>query len=229
MPYATQRAHDVNFGDKMTVRGGERKSLANISVAQGGPFTVYAIAEVVAPTGSPPVYPVVGVEWGHGGSSLKARELRIYRRLRFPVVGSTVSVAGWMVDDKGQAPPKTVVCRMAAFISPGSDGETLRNTNWISLSGPEGLVSTGPEHVLTVEGYPATPPADRWLMVFDATARPANGAYPALACPARRAFRRDRFDSQGFRFGVFWAVSSTPITLTFLKTADLRVDVEVLT
>ena len=229
MPYATQRAHDVNFGDKMTVRGGERKSLANISVAQGGPFTVYATAEVVAPTGAPPVYPVVGVEWGHGGSSLKARELRIYRRLRFPVVGSTVSVAGWMVDDKGQAPPKTVLCRMAAFISPGSDGETLRNTNWISLSGPEGLVSTGPEHVLTVEGYPATAPADRWLMVFDATARPANGAYPALACPARRAFRRDRFDSQGFRFGVFWAASSTPITLTFLKTADLRVDVEVLT
>jgi hypothetical protein len=67
------------------------------------------------------------------------------------------------------------------------------------------------------------------IMVFDATARPANGAYPALACPARRAFRRDRFDSQGFRFGVFWAASSTPITLTFLPTAQLRVDVEVLT
>jgi hypothetical protein len=50
-----------------------------------------------------------------------------------------------------------------------------------------------------------------------------------MACPARRAFRRDRFDSQGFRFGVFWAVSSTPITLTFLPTAQLRVDVEVLT
>jgi hypothetical protein len=229
MTYATVRKSDVNFGDRMTLRGGEKKSLANISVAQGQAFTVYAAAEVVAPAGSAPVYPVAGVEWGHGGASLRARELRIYRRLRFPIVASTVSVSGWLVDDKGQPPPKTVLCRMAAFIAPGSDGEMLRNTNWISQSGPEGLVSAGPEHVLTVEGYAAGVPAPRWLMAFDATARPANGAFPALACPARRAFRRDRFDSQGFRFGVFWAVSSTPITLTFLKTADVRVDVEVLT
>jgi hypothetical protein len=229
MPYATSRARDVNFGDRMTVRGAERKSLANISVAQGSAFTVYATAEVTAPSGAPPIFPVVGVEWGHGGSSLRARELRIYRRLRFPIVASTVSVTGWLVDDQGQPAPKTVTARMSAFIAPGSDGETLRNTNWISESGPEGLVSAGPEHVLTVEGYPAQAPAARWLMVFDAVARPANGAFPALACPARRAFRRDRFDSQGFRFGVFWAVSSTPITLTFLPTAQLRVDVEVLT
>jgi len=229
MTYATVRKSDVNFGDRMTLRGGEKKSLANISVAQGQAFTVYAAAEVVAPAGAAPVYPVAGIEWGHGGASLRARELRIYRRLRFPVVASTVSVSGWLVDDKGQPPPKTVLCRMAAFIAPGSDGETLRNTNWISQSGPEGLISAGPEQVLTIEGYAAQAPAARWLMVFDATARPANGAFPALACPARRAFRRDRFDSQGFRFGVFWAVSSTPITLTFLNTADLRVDAEVLT
>jgi hypothetical protein len=228
VPYATSRKSDVNFGDRMALHGGERKSLANISVAEGQAFTVYAVAEVVAPAGMR-IYPVVGVEWGHGGASVKAREFRIYRRLRIPVVASTINVAGWMVDDKGQPPPKTVIGRMSAFIAPGSDGATLRNTDWISLSGPEGLVSAGPEQILTVEGYPAGAPADRWLMLFDATARPANGAYPALACPARRAFRRDRFDAQGFRFGVFWAVSSTPITLTFLKTADLRVDVEVLT
>ncbi|HEY5240914.1 MAG TPA: hypothetical protein VIJ22_05595 [Polyangiaceae bacterium] len=229
MPYPTSRKSDVNFGDRMTLRGGERKSLANISVAEGQAFTLYATAEVVAPAAAPPVFPVVGIEWGHGGASLRAREFRIYRRLRVPVVGSTVSVAGWMVDDQGQPPPKTVLCRMSAFIAPGSDGETLRNTDWISQSGPEGLISSGPEQILTVEGYPAAASAARWLMLFDAVARPANGAFPDLACPARRAFRRDRFDSQGFRFGVFWAVSSTPITLTFNKNDDLRVDVEVLT
>jgi hypothetical protein len=229
MPYATSRTRDVNFGDRMTLRGGETKSLANISVAEGQAFTVYAVAEVVGPAPAPPVFPLLGVEWGHGGASLKAREFRVYRRLRVPVVGSTVSVSGRMVDSAGNPPPKTVVCRMSAFIAPGSDGETLRNTNWISQSGAEGLVSAGPEHVLTVEGYAAGAPAPRWLMVFDATARPANGAFPALACPARRAFRRDRFDAQGFRFGVYWAVSSTPITLTFLPAANLRVDTEVLT
>ena len=229
MPYATARKSDVNFGDRMTMRGGERKSLANISVADAQAFTVYATAEVKAPAAAPPVFPVVSIEWGHGGASVKARDFRIYRRLRVPVVGSTVSVTGGMVDGKGQPPPKTVECRMAAFIAPGSDGETLRSTDWISQSGAQGLISSGPEQILTVEGYPAGGPAARWLMVFDALTLPANGAFPALACSARRAFRRDRFDSQGFRFGVFWAVSSTPITLTFLKTADLRVDVEVLT
>ena len=229
MPYATTRKSDVNFGDRMSLRGGEKRSLANISVAEGQAFTVYATADVVAPAGAARVYPVVSVEWGHGGASLKARELRVYRRLRFPVVGSTVSVTGWMVDDKGQPPPKTVVCRMAAFIAPGADGETLRSTDWISQSGAQGLISGGPEQVLTVEGYPAGAPAARWLMLFDALTLPANGAFPALACPARRAFRRDRFDSQGFRFGVLWAVSSTPITLTANPNDNLRVDVEVLT
>jgi hypothetical protein len=66
-------------------------------------------------------------------------------------------------------------------------------------------------------------------MVFDAVARPPDGTYPAMAAPARRAFRLDRFDTQGFRFGVYWAASSSPITLTFDPAADLRVDVEVLT
>jgi hypothetical protein len=66
-------------------------------------------------------------------------------------------------------------------------------------------------------------------MVFDAIALPANGTFPQLAVPARRRFRRRRFDSQGFAFGVYWAASSTPIALTFDPTANLRVDVEMLT
>ena len=72
--------------------------------------------------------------------------------------------------------------------------------------------------------------ATRWLMLFDATTRPPNGTFPAMATPARRKrFRLDRFDTQGFRYGVYWAASSTPITLTFDPTEELRVDVEVLT
>jgi hypothetical protein len=228
MAYATARKKDVNFGDRMTLRGSEHQSLAHISVEQGQAFTVYATAAVTAPAGAR-VFPMISIEWGHGGGTLLARSMRIYRRLRFPVVASTVTVNGWMVDAKGQPPPKTVSCRMTAFIAPGADGETIRSTDWISQSGAEGLISGGPEQLLTVEGYPATGPAARWLMLFDATARPANGAFPALACPARRGFRRDRFDSQGFRFGVYWAASSTPLTLTFNPNDQLRVDVEVLT
>jgi hypothetical protein len=85
----------------------------------------------------------------------------------------------------------------------------------------------GPSQILTVEGYPGAPAA-RWVMLFDATKRPANGVFPRIAAPARRAFRRDRFDGHGFRFGVYWAASATPITFTFDPSADLRIDVEVL-
>jgi hypothetical protein len=121
-----------------------------------------------------------------------------------------------------------VTCRFTAFIAEGSDGETLRNTRWTSQHGAQGIVSTGPEQLVTVQGYPAAP-GPRWLMLFDAPTLPANGAFPAMATQARRSFRLDRFDSQGFRWGVAWAASATPMTLTLDPGADLRLDVEVLT
>ena len=226
MTYATQRARDVNFGDRTLVKGADRKQLADISVRDAQAFTVYAVARIEPSTAR--VYPLIALEWGHGGASVVSRELRVFRRFRAPVVASTVKVAGRLVDETGKAPPNSVSCHFAAFIAPGTDGETLRNTDWIAQHGAEGLVSDGPEQVLTVEGYPAAP-ATRWVMFFDATKRPPNGTFPHLCVPARRAFRRNRFDSHGFRFGVYWAASSTPILFTFDPTADLRVDVEVLT
>jgi hypothetical protein len=222
-----KRTRDVNFGDRTILRGAERKPLAEISVAAAQPFTVYATARVEP--ASAPVLAVVAIEWGHGGTSVSLREAPVYRRLRVPVVGSTVRVSGRLVALNGGASlPKGVVCHVAAFIAPGSDGETLRSTRWIAQRGSEGLVSGGAEQLVTVEGYPANVAA-RWVMLFDAMTRPADGAFPQLAAPARRAFRRDRFDTQGFRFGVYWAASSTPMTLTYDASADVRVDVEVLT
>jgi hypothetical protein len=225
MSYATARKRDVNFGDRVPVRGDAVVPLAEISVAQSQPHTVYVTALRVEPVATP-VIPMALVEWGHGGASVTARELPVYRRLRVPVVGSTVRVSGRMVTPAGAPPPRTVTCHMTAFVAPGCDGQTTRNTRWIAQSGAEGLLSDGPEQLLTLEGYP-TATAARWLMLFDAAARPADGAFPPLAVPARRSLRRRRFDSQGFRFGLYWAASSTPITLTFDPTADLRVDVEV--
>ena len=227
-PYATARAHDVNFGDKTLLKADQRKPLAEISVAEASAFTCYVTARVEPPDAQ--AFPVVVLEWGNGGASIADRALRVYRRLRVPVVGSTVRMKGFLVDAKGAplAPSSKVTCNFVAFIAPGSDGETLRNTQWSSQHGAEGLVSNEPEQVVTVQGYPAVAAA-RWLMVFDAIARPANGTYPAMAAPARRAYRLERSDTQGFRYGVYWAASSTPMVLTFDPSADLRVDVEVLT
>ena len=136
---------------------------------------------------------------------------------------------GFLVDQAGAAlpPSSKVACHFVAFVAPGADGETLRNTRWTSQHGAEGLVSGGAEQLLTVQGYPAAPAA-RWLMLFDAIAHPPNGTFPAMAAPARRAYRLERFDGQGFRYGVYWAASSTPITFTYDPAANLRVDVEVL-
>jgi hypothetical protein len=227
-PYATARAHDVNFGDKTLVRAPQRKPLAEISVAEAQAFTCYVTARVEP--AAAPAFPLVLLEWGNGGASIAAREFTVYRRLRVPVVGSTVRLTGRLATATGAplSPSSNVTCHFAAFIAPGIDGETLRNTQWTSQHGPQGLVSGGPEQVVTVEGYSASPAA-RWVMLFDAVALPGSGAFPTMAAPARRAFRLDRFDTCGFRYGVYWAASSTPITLTLDPTADLRVDVEVLT
>jgi hypothetical protein len=227
MPYATARKRDVNFGDRVPIRGADTQPLAEISVDQSLPFTIYASALRVDPP-TAPVIPLVSIEWGHGGASISARELPVYRRLRVPVVGSTVRVSGRMVTTTGAPPDRTTTCHMVAFVAPGSDGEANLNTQWIAQTGAEGLISDGPEQLLALEGYPSTLAPPRWLMVFDAIERPGNGTFPPLAVPVRRTFRQRRFNSQGFRFGVYWAASSTPLTFTFDPTAALRVDVELL-
>jgi hypothetical protein len=227
-PFAAARTRHVNFGDKTIVRADQFKHLAEISVPSAQAFTCYVTARVEP--ASALAFPSVLVEWGNGGASIAAREFRVYRRLRVPVVGSTVRMGGRLVDVAGASlpPSSRVTCNFVAFVAPGSDGETLRNTRWSSQHGAEALVSGEAEQIVTVQGYPAAA-ARRWLMVFDAVVRPPDGTYPVMAAPARRAYRLDRFDTQGFRFGVYWAASSSPIMLTFDPSADLRVDVEVLT
>lgn len=227
-PYGTARDRAVNFGDRTPVRADQRKVLADISVDQAQPFTLYVTARIEPAT--PGIIPLVHVEWGNGGASVVAREHRVFRRLRVPLVASTIKVNGRLVDAAGAPPPagSPVTAHFAAFVAPGNDGQTLRNTTWVSQHGAQGLASEGPEQILTVQGYPAAPGA-RWLMLFDAKAMPAAGAFPAMAIPARRSFRLTRSDTQGFANGVFWAASSTPILFTFDSSADLRVDVEVLT
>jgi hypothetical protein len=227
MPYATARKQDVNFGDRSVIRGDAVVQLADISLPQSQALTVCAAVTRVTPT-TAPVIPWVAVEWGHGGASLLAREYPVIRRLRVPLVGSTVKVSGRLRTVGGQPAPKTVACNLSLFVAPGADGQTLRNTTWTAHSGAQGLVSSGAEHLMTIEGYPAAA-APAWVMLFDATGLPANGAFPALAAPAHRRFRRRRFDSQNFAVGIYWAVSSTPLTLTFNPAANIRLDVEVLT
>jgi|GEM_PF-2567526 len=219
----TRRDRDVNWGDATRLRGGERKTLAWMSVDQARALTVYATARV---RGGPGVVCLVEIEWGHGGASV-AEHYPVVGRLRVPLAASMVKMAGRLVDAQGQPPAASASADVFAFIAPGIDGETLRNTRWVHQIGAAGTVARAPERVLTVEGYSAGK-ANTWLMVFDGPSE--IGALPAMATPARagRPFRLRRFDTQGFAQGVTWSASSTPLLLTPDKSARLRVDVELL-
>jgi hypothetical protein len=227
----TRRELAVNHGDKTLVTGNEQKTLVWISVEDSRAWTVYATARVEGPPAFlARVHPIVTIEWGHGGASI-AGDYPIEKRLRVPVAASMVKLSAKLLDHTtGKAPPASVSCEITAFIAPGIDGETLRPSHWFAQTGASALVASGPQKVLTVDGYNAKS-TKRWIMVFDATALPPNGTLPLMAAPATGypgVFALRRPDSRGFLSGVFWAASSSPLTLTFDAAASLRVDAELL-
>ena len=223
--HPTRRDREVNWGDKTKLTGRERKTFAWVSTEESRPLVVYATA-LVRGAGAAGVAVVVNVEWGHGGASVE-QDFPIVRRLRVPLAASMVKVSGCLLDASGGPPPLTVSADVSTVIGEGIDGETLRNTRWVSQQGAAGVVSVVPERIMRVEGYNAGP-ADVWFMAFDGA--PTAGAFPAMAAPARvgRRFALTRFDSQGFRTSVTWSASSTPLTLTAIPGASLRVDAELL-
>ena len=219
----TRREREVNWGDRTRISGNETKTLAWVSVEESRSMIVYAAGVVRGGAG---VAFVVNIEWGHGGASVD-HDYMLVHRLRVPLAGSMVKVSGRLLDAAGKSPPATVIGEISVFIASGGDGETLRNTRWVSDGGYEGTLATGPSRVMRVEGYNAGA-ADTWVMFCDGPA--ANGDVPAIARPVRagRAFVVNRFDSQAFRRSLTWAASSTPLLLTKDPSARLRVDAELL-
>ncbi len=227
----TRRELAVNHGDKTHVTGNEQKTLVWISVEESRAWTVYATARVEGPAAFfSRVQPIVTIEWGHGGASI-AGDYPIEKRLRVPLAGSMVKLSAKLIDlSTGKAPPASVSCEITAFIAPGIDGETLRPSRWSAQTGASGLVAEGPQKVLSLDGYNAKS-AKRWVMMFDATSLPPSGTLPLMAAPAPGypgVFALRRPDTRGFLSGVFWAASSSPLTLAFDAAASFRVDAEVL-
>ncbi len=220
----TRREREVNWGDKTKLTGREAKTLAWVSVASSQSMIVYAQAAIRG-LGSAGVACVVHVEWGHGGASVD-QDFPIVHRLRVPLAASMVKVSGRLLDASGRPPPMSVSADVSVLIAPGLDGETLRNTEWASGIGVDGVLSSGPARVMRIDGYNAG--SDTWLMVFDGPA--VTGKTPTIARPVRagRAFSIRRFDSQPFRTSVTWSASSTPLLLTKDPAASLRVDAELL-
>ncbi len=222
----TRREREVNWGDKTKIRGNEKKTLAWVSVEQSRPMVVYATAVVRGGAAAAGVACVVNVEWGHGGASV-FQEFPVVHRLRVPLAASMVKVSGRLLDPNGGPPPATVSCEVSVVISPGVDGQTLRNTEWVHDAGAEGTLARGPARIMRVEGYNGGA-KDTWVMLCDGPG--ANGDVPTIARPVRagRTFTIVRFDSHAFRNSITWFASSTPLVLTKDAAALLRVDAELL-
>jgi hypothetical protein len=229
--HPTRRDRPVNHGDKTRLAGNEEKTLVWISVEHSQPFTVYVTARVDGPPAFlASVQPTVTIDWGNGGASI-AGEFPVIKRLRVPLAASVIKISARLIDlTTGKAPPPTVSCVFSGVIANGVDGETLRNTRWVAQSGPSGLIGSGPQRVLSVEGYNAAA-SKRWAMVFDAAGLPPNGSFPLMAAPAAgfpASFTLRRFDTREFLSGVYWAASTSPLTLTYDSGARFRVDSELL-
>jgi hypothetical protein len=80
---------------------------------------------------------------------------------------------------------------------------------------------------MRLEGYNGGA-SDVWVMFSDGPA--VNGDPPVIARPVRAGgtFTVVRFDSQAFRTSLNWFASSTPLVLTRVPNALLRVDAELL-
>jgi hypothetical protein len=193
-----------------------------VSLEQSCPHVVYAHANIRQ--GSAIVQ--VTIEWGNGGASV-AGDYPVIKRLRVPVVASMVRLSGRLVDAASGGPPAASdVADVSAFIAPGLDGETLRNTRWLHQTGASGVIARGPQRVMRIEGYNAG--GATFVHVFDGAPRPGREPAIFIPAPAGRRFRARRFDSQGFVDSVQWGASSTPLTYTADPSANLRLDAELL-
>jgi hypothetical protein len=217
----TLRAHEVNWGDRTRLEGRVPQTLAWISLEDCFALTVYATVKVDNPNHAC----VVTIEWGNGGSAIRADYLLI-KRLRVPLVASVAKVSGRLVTVDGSSLPSTALGEVYLFIGCGSDGETLRNTRWITQIGSGGVIEDGPQRVMRVEGFNAGS-SKVFVQLFDGA---VAGGTPAIEVPASAGerFVVERFDSQGFFAGVTWGASSTPFTYTADKSASVRMDVELL-
>lgn len=86
------------------------------------------------------------------------------------------------------------------------------------------LVASGESHLLEIFGT-NTEAGDVFIMIFDAVALPGNGTAPRITpipVPAGESFSLTTPQAV-FGTGIFWAVSSTPDTLTLSVLAGSNV------
>jgi hypothetical protein len=141
----------------------------------------------------------------------------------------------------GLAPlPETVVALVTAIIALGASSD-IQPTQWVIPEEPLQFaqqVTTTPCRLRQVQGFNSGADA-AYLMFFDTNdgAALVNGAVPLFTIPvsgipsasgsAPITFSNDFITSaRVFQYGLYWAISSTPDTLTIDEVDLFRVDIE---
>lgn len=237
------------LGGTVTATGGETWRTLCRMENDGRSYagTIYTSAgPIVQPTGGgfPVANPRVVVRVRIGGGN-RAGNTSIYR---YTLAGIPMSFEGTDVEvgvliapnefaDFGPPAdatpfPVTVQSECAGFIAIGSNaGEDLAQTAWHEPASPlaaSEVVQIGPGRIHQIQGFNHDANL-AYLMFFDATAVPANGTVPLFTIPVPggdTTFSNDFIKStRVFMYGLVWAVSTTPDTLT-QSAAVMRVDVE---
>jgi hypothetical protein len=225
-----RRAHDVNFGDKVTVRGDEQKCVAWVSVEEeeAGAFTVYATARLHAPENERPwLVPTLHVEWGNGGASVEA-EFPVVQRLRVPVAASMIRATARLVDTRGRAVTREASCAFSTFIARGGAESVTLHTEWSVVRAPTAILAKGPQRLAGLRGINVGTEL-RYVMLFDLDRLPTPDDPSAVVVPARPA--PDAFDLRfqnvrGFRSGLAWGISRQPLELVTEPEATVRLELE---
>jgi hypothetical protein len=226
--YALKRERAVNFGDRARVVGGNRVPLGQIAredVCEG--HTIFAQAKLIALGPAPipfTVVPRLAIEWGNGGSSVGGEEYDCIYRLRVPVVASTISITGFLIDTATGQPPasSSIAADFSGFIAPGIDTSRLFPSTWIGADKVAGaLLAVGQQRLCSLRGFVvsagAPPPAPMFIQVADQgvpLAGPGSQVVDEAVTDASGAFAFALGETRGFMQGIAVAISSTPFVFT---------------
>jgi hypothetical protein len=225
-----RRAHDVNFGDKVTVRGDEQKCVAWVSVGEeeAGAFTVYASARLHAPEDDRPwLVPTMHVEWGNGGASVEA-EFPVVQRLRVPVAASMIRATARLVDTRARPVSREASCVFSTFIARGASEAAALHTDWLAVRAPTAILAKGPQRLAALRGINVGNEL-RYVMLFDLDRLPTPYDPIAVVVPARPV--PDSFElrfphARGFKAGLAWGISRQPLELVTEPDATVRLELE---
>lgn len=199
-----------------------------------GFFSLYAVArDIVIDASDFPASPVVDVEWGMGSGSVTETFDATPPSVTIPVLGNVVKATVRIRKANGTAASALSSATFDVFLARGINGLSIAGTRWVVPVPPlaaSGVISTVPGRLVSLFAFNSLA-TTIWLMLFDSSTVPADGASPILTAPlppSPGAVSYSFPTTHPFVRGLSWAVSTTAGTKTLAVDGNVRVDAELL-